>query len=148
MVFSARPPNVKVVMAESRHDEEAAIVDAIDGTTFRKSMVISLLLQLLESVREDVGDSGMQVNDSTTRPPDGDENRDQLKRASHIVKPDLDECLENELCKLWDASVNPVCQSILYNYYYYNNYNINYILYYIKMKYCLSLFLACVTISS
>ena len=55
--YSARPPNV---MAESRHDEEAAIVDAIDGTTFRKSMVISLLLQLLESVREDVGDSGMQ----------------------------------------------------------------------------------------
>ena len=66
------------------------------------------------------------------------------------MKPDLDECLENELCKLWDASVNPVCQSILDPVYNYNNYNINYIIiiYYIKMKYCLSLFLACVTISS
>ena len=119
---------VKVVMAESR-DEEAATVagltteDTIEGTSFSKSRVISLLLRLLESVRKDVGDSSMQINDlknssfcTDARPPDRDQtsdNGDQLKRASHIVKLDLDECLEHELCKLWDASVNPVCQSIL-----------------------------------
>lgn len=87
---------------EKEGEEEEEEDDSIEGTVFSKSWVLSLLVKLVRAVEEGPSENG------------GEEEKEK--------ECELDEALENELCLLWDLTVNKVR-----NYYYYscdNNYSV------------------------
>lgn len=73
---------------EKEGEEEEEEDDSIEGTVFSKSWVLSLLAKLVRAVEEGPSENG------------GEEEKER--------ECELDEALENELCLLWDLTVNKV----------------------------------------
>ena len=114
---------------------DLCVSDAIEGTVFSKSWVLSLLVKVINvlekkgephkvneidvkevvkphqrtsSVHQDT--DVITVSSSSTKNGSGDATDKNDESGEDKA---FDEGLENELCRLWDASMNTVCRSIL-----------------------------------
>lgn len=107
------------------------VADAVEGTVFSKSWVFSLLVQLVNYIskptnklQHETKHSSDSTKSVTNDTDDNTDNEDEVKlqcetghNNSHVtegIEPtddgddNIDEHLENDLCKLWDASTNIV----------------------------------------
>ena len=113
---------------------DLCVSDAIEGTVFSKSWVLSLLVKVINvlekkgehkvneiDVKEEVkphqrtlsvhqDTDVITVSSSSTKNGSGDATDKNDESGEDKA---FDEGLENELCRLWDASMNTVCRSIL-----------------------------------
>lgn len=98
--------------------------DAIGETVFSKSWVLSLLVKAVSIVAEEGGGShklapsgtfAEQCKDSPQSGRESTENEGEVKKEDEQDEEkekddvmELDEQVENDLCQLWDASMNEV----------------------------------------
>ena len=119
---------------------DLCVSDAIEGTVFSKSWVLSLLVKVINvleveekkgehkvneiDVKEEVephqrtssvhqDTDGITASSSSTKNGSRDVTDKNDETVSSGEDKPFDEGLENELCRLWDASMNTVCRSIL-----------------------------------
>ncbi|XP_077979146.1 protein saal1-like [Glandiceps talaboti] len=87
---------------ESKKLEDQLHADIIGDTVFSKHWVFTLLMKLIKEV-----DKGDDDGDGDDEEGDGDKetsSKSQKSGSSH--GDDIEEEIENELCKLWDTSMN------------------------------------------
>ena len=114
-------------------DGQLTSEDTIEGTVFSKSWVFALLVRLVDYVRSnnramdsDREDGSLQEcelvkeNDIDLSPSEDNARKCTSSplalQSGKVAEDDLkrmDEGLENELCKLWDASMNVVCMTMI-----------------------------------